>query len=47
MHQHYKSLSLLTEQKAGAAATSFVERHYRYDKALNPIHIDNNRWGQS
>ncbi|MDD1151745.1 DUF6531 domain-containing protein [Pseudomonas sp. TNT2022 ID357] len=47
LHQHYNSLSLLTEQKAGAATTSFVERHYRYDKAFNPIQIDDNRWGQS
>ncbi|PNG29433.1 MULTISPECIES: RHS repeat-associated core domain-containing protein [Pseudomonas] len=47
LHQHYNSLSLLTEQKAGAAATSFVERHHRYDKAFNPIQIDDNRWGQS
>ncbi|NBF11757.1 hypothetical protein [Pseudomonas sp. Fl4BN1] len=34
-------------QQVGGAAGSFVERHYRYDKAFNPIQIDDNRWGQS
>ncbi|NBF06996.1 hypothetical protein GV819_32545, partial [Pseudomonas sp. Fl5BN2] len=47
LQQQYNRLSLLTEQQAGGAAGSFVERHYRYDKAFNPIQIDDNRWGQS
>ena len=47
LQQPYNRIGLLTEQRAGGGATSFVERHYRYDKAFNPIQINDNRWGQS
>ncbi|MGH8463805.1 MAG: DUF6531 domain-containing protein, partial [Pseudomonas sp.] len=47
LQQHYNPLSLLTAQHAGGQASTFVERHYRYDKAFNPVQIDDNRWGPS
>ena len=54
LQQQYNRISLLTEQRAGSTldpgngpAYAFVQRHYRYDNAFNPIQIDDNRWGQS
>ena len=54
LQQQYSRVSLLTEQRAGSTldpgngpANAFVQRHYRYDKAFNPLQIDDNRWGQS
>jgi len=47
LQQQYNRVGLLTEQRAGGGTHSFVERHYRYDKAFNPIQINDTRWGQS
>ncbi|QRY77897.1 RHS repeat protein [Pseudomonas sp. PDNC002] len=54
--QEYNRIGLLSGQRAGQAKAvsglppelhSHVQRDYRYDKAFNPIQIDDQRWGSS
>lgn len=58
LQQQFSPLSLLEGQVAGAAPSAdmwlpnhasenAVQRSYRYDRAFNPIQIDDQRWGTS
>ncbi|WAI47138.1 RHS repeat-associated core domain-containing protein [Pseudomonas triclosanedens] len=56
LRQQYDRVGLLTSQTAGQAQNptdlpqelhAHVQRSYSYDKAFNPIQVDDKRWGNS